>query len=105
MKAFFATVQVENTGRAGGYEPVDFYRPGEKKWADDKREEYEKNLKTVEAELSAFKKPMLVKLNDWRRKKDPAVKDATDKDLEEAVNIENDNAASLDKKDEELSAQ
>ena len=34
MKAFFATVQITNTGRAGGYEPADFYRPGEKKWTE-----------------------------------------------------------------------
>src|SRR6185295_15672217 len=102
MKAFFATVQVENTGRAGGYEPAEFYRPGEKKWADEKREEYEKELKTVEADFSAIKKPMLVKLNHSRRKKEPAAKDVTDKDLEEAVNVENNNAASLDTKDEVL---
>jgi hypothetical protein len=105
MKAFFATVQVENTGRAGGYEPADFYRPGEKKWADEKREAYEQELKTIEAEFAVFKKPMLVKLDDSRRKKDAQAKEAADKELEEAVNVENNNAASLDKKDEVLTAE
>jgi hypothetical protein len=105
MKAFFATVQVENTGRAGGYEPADFYRPGEKKWADEKREAYERELKTIEAEFAVFKKPMLVKLDDSRRKKDAQAKEAADKELEEAVNVENNNAASLDKKDEVLTAE
>src|SRR5439155_2211503 len=104
MKAFFATVQIENTGRAGGYEPANFYRPDEKKWADEKREAYEQELKTVEAQFTALKKPMLVKLNDSRRKKDPQAKDGADKDLEEAVNVENNNAASLGKKNEVLTA-
>src|SRR5437867_12224238 len=46
MKAFFATVQIENTGRAGGYEAAEFYRPGEKKWVDEKRDEYKKELES-----------------------------------------------------------
>ncbi len=105
MKAFFATVQIENTGRAGGYEPAEFYRPGEKKWADEKREHYEKELKTAEADFKAFKKPLIQKLTEEARKKKPDAKEATEKDLDQAVNVENNNAASLDKKDEILTAE
>jgi len=102
MKAFFSTVQIENTGRAGGYEPAQFYRPGENKWAAEKREGYEKELKTTEEEFDAFKKRALAKLNELRRKNAPQTEDATDKDLEAAVNVESNNTASLDKKNEIL---
>jgi hypothetical protein len=104
MKAFFATVQIENTGRAGGYEPAVFYRPGEKEWTDQKREQWEAELKAVEADFKGFQKPLLDKLTAQARKQKPDAKEATEKELEQAVNVENNNAASLEKKDEVLTA-
>jgi hypothetical protein len=103
MKAFFATVQIENTGRAGGYEAADFYRPGEKQWADSKRELYTKQLEAAELEFKQFKAPLLARLTEQARTKDPKAKEATDKELEQAINIDNNNAASIAKADEVIS--
>ncbi len=103
MKAFFATVQITNTGRAGGYEPADFYRPHEKKWTDEKRELFKKQVAAAEAEFAEFQKPLLAKLSVAMKKKDPN-KEATEKDLEREVNLENSNAVALEKRDEPLSA-
>jgi hypothetical protein len=105
MKAFFATVQIENTGRAGGYEEVEFYRPGEKKWADEKREHYKKEVESIQIDFKAFQKPLLEKLTIAARKVKGDAAEATEKDLQQAVNLENNNAASLDKKDEALTAE
>ncbi len=104
LKAFFATVQIENTGRAGGYEPADFYRPGEKKWTDEKREQWEKELKATETDFTSFQKPLLEKLTAAARKKKADAPEAMEKELDQAVNVENNNAASLDKKDVALTA-
>ncbi len=105
MKAFFATVQIENTGRAGGYEAADFYKPGEKKWADEKRDEAKKELESAEIEFKRFQKPLLEKLTVASRKNKADAPEATEKELAQAVNVENNNAASLEKKDETLTPQ
>ena len=105
MKAFFATAQIENTGRAGGYEEAEFYRPGEKKWADEKREQYKKELESSQADFKTFQTPLLEKLTIAARNKKADAAEATEKDLQQAVNVENNNAASLEKKEEALTAE
>jgi hypothetical protein len=102
MKAFFATVQIANTGRAGGSEPAEFYRPGEKEWADTSREKYTKELAGLEAMFSDFQKPLIQKLAAERKshKEDHAAAEVTAKDVDQAINVENNNAANLEKKDE-----
>src|SRR4029077_7659945 len=104
MKAFFATLQITNTGRAGGYEEAEFYKPGEKKWADEKREQYKKELESVQTDFKVFQKPLLEKLTIAARKAKTDAPEATEKDLQQAINLENNNAASLKKKDEVLTA-
>jgi len=101
MKAFFATVQITNTGRAGGYEPAEFYRPGEQKWAEEKLDLYKKQLAAAEAEYKLFQLPLVAKLKTGRagtetENKDPKKKEITFKDVEQILNAENNNAAALD---------
>jgi hypothetical protein len=98
MKAFFATVQITNTGRAGGYEPADFYRPGEKKWADESRQKLKEELESAEKEFAAFQKPLIAKAAEAIKRTDPQHdKEVTEKDVERLINVESNNAASLDK--------
>jgi hypothetical protein len=105
MKAFFATVQITNTGRAGGYEPADFYRPSEKQWTDEKRAECKKALDSTEKEFAEFQKPLIAKAAVAIKQQDPKRdKEVTEKDVERLINVENNNAASLDKKDEVFTA-
>ena len=106
MKAFFATVQITNTGRAGGYEPADFYRPGERKWADGNREKLKQDLESAEKEFAEFQKPLIAKAAEAIKKSDPKHdKEVTEKDVERLINMENNNAASLEKTNEVFSAE
>ena len=71
MKAFFATLymtppRVGDVQQLGGPQPAEFYRPGEKKRADQKRVKNEKELESVEADYEAFKKPLLERLTAFR---------------------------------------
>ena len=111
MKAFFATVQITNTGRAGGYEPADFYKPGQKAWADETRAQFKKDVEQSEADFKEFQKPLLVKLTAAKKLEKPAKpkpedtkpedsKELTAKDLEREINSENNNASGFDKKPE-----
>src|SRR5262249_29251666 len=96
MKAFFSTVQITNTGRAGGHEPAEFYRPGEREWADQSRAQFKKELEQTEAEFKEFQKPLLDKLNT--AKKPEETKELTVKDLDREINTENNNASGFTKK-------
>ncbi len=116
MKAFFASVQITNTGRAGGYEPADFYKPGQKAWADETRAQYKKDVEQAETEFKEFQKPLLVKLTAAKKLEKPVetkpedtkpgdakpgdTKELTAKDLEREINSENNNASGFDKKPE-----
>ncbi len=105
MKAFFATVSVPSTGRAGGAENADFYRPGEQEWADKLREEYKGKLKGAESEFAQFQKPLVAKVLAAKKAEDPKFdKEVTAKDVEKEVNADNNNAAGFDKKPEVLTA-
>ncbi len=105
MKAFFATVSVPSTGRAGGAEKADFYRPGEKEWADKLREENKNKLKAAEAEFAEFQKPLIAKVLAAKKAEDPKFdKEVTAKDVEKEVNADNNNAAGFDKKPDTLTA-
>ena len=71
MKAFFATVymtppRVGDVQQLGGPQPAEFYRPGEKEWADENRAKHENELESVEAEYEAFQKPLLEMLAAFR---------------------------------------
>lgn len=106
MKAFFATVQVPSTGRAGGALAAEFYRPGEKEWADKRREEKKKELAAAQAAFDEFLKPMIVKVAEFKRATDPKFKgEATAKDVEKEVTADNNNALGFDKKPEVFSAE
>ena len=101
MKAFFATVQITNTGRAGGYEPAEFYRSGEKEWADQSRAQHKKDLEQAETEFKEFQKPLLEKLAAAKKVERPeGSKELTVKDLEREINSENSNTSGFDKKPE-----
>lgn len=67
LKAFFATVYVAparpgDIFQIGGPQPAEFYRPGEKEWADQVREKYQSELKEAKAEFEAFQAPLLERL-------------------------------------------
>ncbi len=99
MKAFFATLQIENTGRTGGTEPVEFYRPGEKEKMDRLRADYEQQLEATEKELETFRKPLLEQLAaHWKKEKPDETEEPAVKDLEKVINSENDNTANFEKK-------
>jgi hypothetical protein len=93
MKAFFATVQITNTGRVGGTEPAAFYRPGEKERIEKRAENTKNALQNTENALKEMQKPLLEKLAA-HSKKTPELKD-----LEKAIDNEGDNTASLDSKE------
>ena len=72
LKAFFATVYVAparsgDIFQIGGPQPAEFYRPGEKEWADEEREKFQSELKGVEAEFEAFQAPLLERLKAARK--------------------------------------
>ena len=67
LKAFFATVHVAparsgDIFQIGGPQPAEFYRPGEKEWADAEREKYQNELKRAETGFEAFQAPLLERL-------------------------------------------
>jgi len=115
MKAFFATVQIEpsridDVQQLGGPLSAEFYRAGEKEWADRSRAQYKKELEAAEAEFAAFQKPLLEKLKLTFKPEQPAQgneakREPTPKDLQKAIDNEGDNAASLEKKDPLFSAE
>ena len=74
LKAFFATVYVAparsgDIFQIGGPQPAEFYRPGEKEWADAEREQYQSELKGAEAEFEAFQAPLLERLKAAKEEK------------------------------------
>ncbi len=105
MKAFFATVQIEparvgDVQQLGGPLRAEFYRPGEKEWADKARAGFEEELRTVEKEFSIFQKPLLEKLIARRNREKPTVDgsaqaEVTLKDLRKEINDEGDNSCWL----------
>jgi hypothetical protein len=111
MKAFFATVCIapsppNDVQQLGGPQPAEFYRPGEKKWAEDKRAGYQKTLNSTESEFAVFNKALLERLAEvWRREKPKETKAPTLDDLKRVMNSENNNALALDKKDQTFTAE
>ena len=72
LKAFFATVYIAparsgDIFQIGGPQPAEFYRPGEKEWADEQREQYQNELKATETEFEAFQEALLAKLKSAKR--------------------------------------
>ena len=116
-KAFFAAVyiapsSIDDVQQLGGSQPAEFYRPGEKERADQMRANYKKSLEATEVEFAAFCKPLLERLTEVRKREKPEKsekpeegKPLTLKDLERAINTENNNALSLEKKDETFTAE
>ena len=80
----------------GGPQPAEFYRPGEKEWADREREKYEKELKDVKAEFEEFQAPLLRRLKAAKKDKpaegaeetDDEKKELTASDLSKAIKEE-----------------
>lgn len=96
MKAFFATLQITNTGRVGGAEPADFYRPGEKERMEGLKVKYENDLKDEEARLKQMQTTLLAKLaENWKHEKPDAKKGPEVRDLDRAIGNEGDNTAAL----------
>ena len=85
MKAFFATVYVAparsgDIFQIGGPQPAEFYRPGEKEWANEEREKYQSELKQVEAAFEKFQVPLLQRLKVAKEEKlEDNAKDTTEK--------------------------
>jgi Protein of unknown function (DUF1553)/Protein of unknown function (DUF1549)/Planctomycete cytochrome C len=116
MKAFFAAVYLapsrsEDVQQLGGPQPAEFYKAGQKQWADQTRAGYKKTLESTEAEFATFYNPLLVRLaavkkpdkpteSKARESKQKESKPLTVKDLEAAFNTENNNQLDLEKKDE-----
>ncbi|MBM3803257.1 MAG: DUF1553 domain-containing protein [Acidimicrobiia bacterium] len=109
MKAFFATVQIEparvgDVQQLGGPLRAEFYRPGEKEWADKARAGFEEELRTIEKDFAVFQKPLLEKLTARRRREKPtgdasAQAEVTLKDLKKEISDEGDNSAGFQKKE------
>jgi hypothetical protein len=98
MKAFFASVYLapaapDDVQQLGGPQPAEFYKPGQKEWADKARADAKKALESTEAEFTTFYTPLLGRLPESK-------KPQTVKELESAINSENNNQLSLVKKDE-----
>ena len=98
LKAFFATVYVAparsgDIFQIGGPQPAEFYRPGEKEWADRTQAKYEKELRETEAAFQEFQGPLLDRLKaakkenpeDEAEKGDGKKKELTAGDLEKAI--------------------
>jgi len=109
MKAFFATVQIEpavvgDVQQLGGPLRAEFYRSGEKEWADKARTGFQDELKAVELEFGAFQKPLLERLTALRKREKPtadgsAQAEVTLKDLRKEISDEGDNSAGFQKKE------
>lgn len=74
LKAFFATVYVAparpgDIFQIGGPQPAEFYRPGEKEWADAERKKYQNELEQAETEFEAFQAPLLERLKAAKEEK------------------------------------
>lgn len=105
MKAFFSTVTVPSTGRAGGAEPAEFYRPGEKEWANKLREKHKQDLAALVSDFDKFQEPLIAKLTEAKKREDAKFDGKLgSKDIEKEVNNENNNAAGFAKKPEILTA-
>jgi hypothetical protein len=116
MKAFFAAVYLEpsrpdDVQQLGGPQPAEFYKPAQKHWADQARASYKKTLESTEAEFATIYNPLLVRLAATKKRDKPTESKAresaqkenkplTVKDLEAALNTENNNQLDLEKKDE-----
>lgn len=113
MKAFFASVYIERPSpddvqQLGGPQPAEFYKPGQSEWAAQKRQAYRKDLESAQTEIDEFSKPLLGKLAELKKrektekpdKPGTSPKPLTLKDLERALNPENNNALSLEQKEE-----
>ena len=89
LKAFFATVYVASARsgdifQIGGPQPAEFYRPGEKEWADQEREKYENELKNVEAEFKEFQGPLLERLKAAKKdQREEAPTEGADEEADE----------------------
>ena len=107
MKAFFATVQIarpyaDDIQQLGGPQPAEFYRPGEKEWADKERARFKKDLETTEPKFKEFYESLLVRLRRHREseKKEAAEDEGEEEkelalsDLKKAINDESDNSSS-----------
>jgi hypothetical protein len=112
MKAFFASVYIErakpgDVQQLGGPQPAEFYKPRQKEWADQTRATHEKTLETTEAEFAEYWKPLLARLAAAKKpeKTDSPAKPPTFRDLQRALNTENNNALSLEQKDEIFTAE
>src|SRR5262249_61612534 len=70
----------------------------EKKWADESRQKLKEELESAEKEFAAFQKPLIAKAAEAIKRTDPQHdKEVTEKDVERLINVESNNAASLDK--------
>ena len=72
MKAFFATIQIPRPEpgdifQIGGSLDAKFYREGEEEWANQRRDEFEKQLKDSAEELATLRKSLV----ERKRKSDP----------------------------------
>lgn len=72
MKAFFATIQIPRPEpgdifQIGGSLDAKFYREGEEQWANQRRDEFEKQLKDSAEELATLRKSLV----ERKRKSDP----------------------------------
>jgi hypothetical protein len=118
-KAFFAAVYIapsapDDVQQLGGPQPAEFYRPGEKERFDQMRARYKKDLEATESEFAVFYKPLLERLAEVKKREKPEKTEKTEKpqepkpltlkDLERAINPENNNALDLEKKDETFTA-
>ena len=69
MKAFFSTVQIPRPEPGDGFQiggplPATFYRPGEKKWAENLRGKLESDLKNSKKLLGEFLESLKPRLGD-----------------------------------------
>ena len=78
MKAFFATVQILPPERGDGFQiggaiDAGFYREGEKKWADQRRDEVNRKLDESKKELEELRKTVSKRLGE-KEKVDDAIR-------------------------------
>ncbi|MBL8295087.1 MAG: DUF1549 domain-containing protein, partial [Bryobacterales bacterium] len=96
MKAFFASLQITNTGRVGGTEPAGFYRPGEKERIEALKTRTQAELTKQETLRAGMQKDLLAKLaENWKVHKPDAKKPPEVRDLDRAIGNEGDNTAAL----------
>lgn len=91
MKAFFATVQIpppvpEDIMQLGGPTPAEFYRPGEKEWADTLRAKYEQDLKAQEEELAQLKNTLQKQLTAALKRDNPVDLKEVDQAIDDQAN-------------------